>query len=62
MMYYLLIAYVSITNEMIFENFVLSDCPKAELYLRMLAVVLRLFSNVERKINKPAQIQALDEN
>ena len=44
----------------LFKNFVLSDCRKAKLYLRMLIMVLRRFFHVEKKIDKLAQIQSLD--
>ena len=51
---------MSIASESIFKNFVLSDCQTAKLHSRMLVVVLRRFFHVEKKIDKPAQIQALD--
>ena len=38
-MYYRLTAYMSITNQPIFKNFVLSDCRKAKLYSKMLVVL-----------------------
>ena len=60
MIYNSLIAYISMTNESIFKNFVLSDCRNAKLCSRMLVVVLRPFSHVEKMIDEPAQIQALD--
>ena len=60
MMYYRLI-YVSVTNESIFKNYVLFDCRKAKLDSKMLAVVLRRFLDVEKKIDKLAQIQASDD-
>ena len=47
MMYHCLIAYMSITNEIIFKNFVLSDCRKAKLLLTMLVVVSRRLFHVE---------------
>ena len=59
MMYYRFIAYMSITDELIFKNFVLFDCLKAKLYFKMLVVVLPRRFLVERKIDKPAQIQAM---
>ena len=49
MMYYRLIAYISITNEPIFKNLILSDCRKAKLYFKMLAVVLRPISSCRKK-------------
>ena len=61
-MCYRLVAYISITHEPIFKNFILSDCRKAELYSRILVVVLRRFCHVEETIDKPAQIQVLDRN
>ena len=41
MIYYPLIAYMFITNELIFKNFSLSDCRKAKCCSRMLFVVLQ---------------------
>ena len=57
--YYRLIAYMSITYEQIFKHFLLSDCRMVKLYSKMLVVVLRRFY-VKKKIDKPAQIQALN--
>ena len=56
MMYYRLIAYMLIANELIFKNFVLSDCRKDKLHSRILVEVLRGLSCVERKVDEPAQI------
>ena len=59
-MYYRLIAYMSIASEPIFRDFCFIRLPKAKLYSRVLVVVLRRFCHVEKEIDKPAQIQALD--
>ena len=60
MMYYRYIANMSITNDVISKNFILTESRKAKLYSRrILAVVLQRFFHVEMKIHKPTQIQAL---
>ena len=60
MIYYPLIAYIFITNELIFKNFSLSDCRKAKFYSGMFVVVLQRFFHIEKKMDKPAPIKALD--
>ena len=57
MMYYLLISYMSITNEQTLFCLVVE---RLNCILKMLFEVLQRCLHAEKKIDKPAQIQALD--